>query len=173
MIKQAVFDEVMKLSNLNHEICHELWNHPETGGTKTHAADYLRKILADEGFSVINEPKLEHAFYAEYGNKKPVIAVKRFWEQSNRPGTVRFYGCPEEELLSRKVKMAYYRMFDGCDAAITWHPMSTNTVYNKPYLANASVHFSFKGVTSHAAFAQERGRSALDAAELLLNLLGF
>ena len=30
------------------------------------------------------------------------IAVKRFLEQENQEGTIRFYGCPEEELLSGK-----------------------------------------------------------------------
>ena len=34
-------------------------------------------------------------------------------------------------------------------------------------LANVSVFFNFKGVTSHAAAAPELGRSALDAAELM------
>lgn len=95
------------------------------------------------------------------------IAIKKFLEESGISGTVRFYGCPEEELLSGKVKMAYYHMFDGCDAAITWHPMSANMVYDQGYLANASAKFYFKGKTSHAAFAPERGRSALDAVELM------
>ena len=35
------------------------------------------------------------------------IMIKRFLEQEGIPGTLRFYGCPEEELLSGKVKMAY------------------------------------------------------------------
>ena len=95
------------------------------------------------------------------------IAVKRFLEQEQVPGTLRLYGCPEEELLSGKVKMAYYHMFDGCDAAVTWHPSSTNMVHDRAYLASASAHFYFKGRTAHAAFAPEQGRSALDAVELM------
>ncbi len=94
------------------------------------------------------------------------IGIRRFLEQENIAGTVRFYGCPEEELLSGKVKMAYYHMFDGCDFALSWHPMSVNMVYDEGYLASASIRFFFKGRTSHAAFAPERGRSALDAVEL-------
>jgi aminobenzoyl-glutamate utilization protein B len=70
-------------------------------------------------------------------------------------------------LLSGKVKMAYHHMFDGCDVAMSWHPMSTNMVYHSAYLANASVKYFFKGKTSHAAFAPELGRSALDAVELM------
>ena len=79
--------------------------------------------------------------------------IKRFLEQEGIPGTLRFYGCPEEELLSGKVKMAYYHMFDGCDMALSWHPMSANMIYNEGYLASASAKFYFKGKTSHAAFA--------------------
>ena len=95
------------------------------------------------------------------------IMIKRFLEQEGIPGTLRFYGCPEEELLSGKVKMAYYHMFDGCDMALSWHPMSANMIYDEGYLASASAKFYFKGKTSHAAFAPERGRSALDAVELM------
>ena len=95
------------------------------------------------------------------------IMIKRFLEQEGIPGTLRFYGCPEEELLSGKVKMAYYHMFDGCDMALSWHPMSANMIYEEGYLASASAKFYFKGKTSHAAFAPERGRSALDAVELM------
>ena len=86
------------------------------------------------------------------------IMIKRFLEQEGIPGTLRFYGCPEEELLSGKVKMAYYHMFDGCDMALSWHPMSANMIYDEGYLASASAKFYFKGKTSHAAFAPERGR---------------
>lgn len=95
------------------------------------------------------------------------IAVKRFLEKEGIEGTIRFYGCPEEELLCGKVKMAYYGMFDGCDLAVSWHPMSVNIVYDSGFLASASARYYFKGTTSHAAFAPERGRSALDAVELM------
>ena len=34
------------------------------------------------------------------------IGIRRFLEEEKLPGTVRFYGCPEEELLSGKVNFA-------------------------------------------------------------------
>ncbi len=95
------------------------------------------------------------------------VAVKRFLEQSGMEGTVRFYGCPEEELLDGKVKMIAEHLFDGCDLAISWHPMDANMAHDRAYLANTSMRFYFSGTTSHAAFAPERGRSALDAVELM------
>ncbi len=101
------------------------------------------------------------------GAATAAIAVRRFLEKSGNAGTVRFYGCPEEELLQGKVKMAYYHMFDGCDAAITWHPGVANMAHDRAYLANVSAHYYFTGKSSHAAFAPELGRSALDAVELM------
>ncbi len=95
------------------------------------------------------------------------IALKNIMEKEGLAGTIRFYGCPEEELLSGKVKMAYYKMFDGCDIALSWHPSSSNAAYDASYLACAYAKFYFHGLTVHAAFAPHLGRSALDAVELM------
>ena len=95
------------------------------------------------------------------------ITVKRWMEEKGINGTIRFYGCPEEELLVGKVKMVYYDFFNGTDAAITWHPMTSNQVYEGGALASTSMKFFFKGISSHASVAPEKGRSALDAAELM------
>ncbi|MGN0406444.1 MAG: amidohydrolase [Bariatricus sp.] len=213
MEKKDLHLEVKKMESLLQASCRTIWENPEVGGTEKASADYFRKLLEAEGFHITNEEHLEHAFCAEYGSGKPVIAilgeydalpglsqkvtdkkepvtagapghgcghnllgsaaavgaiaVKRYLEAEGISGTVRFYGCPEEELLCGKVKMAYYHMFDGCDFAISWHPMSANMVYDNGYLASASAHFEFKGRSSHAAFAPELGRSALDAVELM------
>lgn len=94
------------------------------------------------------------------------IALKRVLEADGLEGTVRFYGCPEEETLCGKVKMIHYNMFDGCDFAFSWHPMSVNATYDTSYLANASFKFYYTGLSSHAGFAPQNGRSALDAMEL-------
>ena len=74
---------------------------------------------------------------------------------------------PSIVVLSGKVKMAYYGMFEGCDLAISWHPMTGNAVMDDSYLACAYAKFYFTGTTSHAAFAPHLGRSALDAMELM------
>lgn len=213
MNKKDIHLEVKQMEAQLQNACRTIWKNPEVGGMEKASADYFRKLLDEEGFKIVNEPHLEHAFYAEYGSGKPVIAIlgeydalpglsqqvsdkkepikvgepghgcghnllgaaaaigaiaiKRYLAVEKISGTVRFYGCPEEELLCGKVKMAYYHMFDGCDFAISWHPMSANMVYDSGYLASASAHFEFKGRSSHAAFAPELGRSALDAVELM------
>ena len=75
MIKQDVYDEVQGLEPLCQEICHTLWNHPELSGNERESANFLRKILSEEGFTIENNEHLEHAFIAEYGKGKPVIAI--------------------------------------------------------------------------------------------------
>ncbi len=95
------------------------------------------------------------------------LAAKDMIDANKLAGTIRFYGCPEEETLIGKVKMIKAGCFAGCDAALSWHPMSANQVFESCYLANNSIKFKFYGVASHAGFAPHLGRSALDAVELM------
>ena len=95
------------------------------------------------------------------------VAVKEYLEKNRGKGTVILYGCPSEEKGNAKTLMARDGIFDGLDAAFTWHPADRNYVASFSSLANVSVYFDFKGITSHAAAAPHLGRSALDAAELM------
>lgn len=95
-----------------------------------------------------------------------VIAAKRYLEESLLAGTIRFYGCPQEELLNGKVLMAKYHAFDGCDMAFSFHPWDANIPVYNGYLAMNNMKFHFTGIPSHAGQAPEQGRSALDAVEL-------
>lgn len=95
------------------------------------------------------------------------LAVKEWLKDHPEAGRVVLFGCPSEEKGNGKTIMAREGVFDGLDAAFTWHPDTVNTVVSYSTLANVSVFFYFKGVTSHAAAAPEMGRSALDAAELM------
>lgn len=95
------------------------------------------------------------------------LALKQHLSESGLSGTVRFYGCPAEETLSGKVEMIRAGAFDGCDIALSWHPMTVNAAFDGSFLANNSIKFRFHGISSHAAQAPEAGRSALDAVELM------
>ncbi len=101
------------------------------------------------------------------GAATAAIALKDIVEQEGLAGTIRFYGCPEEELLCGKVKMVSKGCFDDVDFAITWHPMSHTLVWDGAALANITARFYFTGISSHAGAAPEKGRSALDAVELM------
>lgn len=95
------------------------------------------------------------------------VAIKTLIEKHNLKGTVRFYGCPAEEIMYGKIKMDEDGLFDDLDVCLTWHPMASNTVCDYSYSSMTSLKFNFLGKTSHAAAAPEQGRSALDAVELM------
>lgn len=101
------------------------------------------------------------------GAMAATLAVKAYLEEHPGKGTVILYGCPSEEKGNGKVFLARSHAFDCLDAAFTWHPGDQNLACTYTTLANVSVFFRFKGVTSHAAASPEQGRSALDAAELM------
>jgi len=95
------------------------------------------------------------------------IGVKEAIEAGDLQGTVKYFGCPAEEILVGKVFMARAGVFDDVDAALTWHPNDTTHVLRKSSLALDSIRFRFDGTAAHAAASPESGRSALDAAQLL------
>jgi aminobenzoyl-glutamate utilization protein B len=95
------------------------------------------------------------------------LAVKEYIQANGLPGTVKIFGCPGEEGGSGKAFMARAGAFAGLDAAFAWHPMSVNAILDMSMLANYQALYKFKGVASHAAAAPDKGRSALDAVELM------
>ncbi|WP_028783894.1 amidohydrolase [Thalassobacillus devorans] len=96
-----------------------------------------------------------------------VSALKKVMEDNRLEGTIRYYGCPAEEVLSGKTFMARAGVFDDLDCALTWHPGSANQTMNKSLQALVSIKFHFKGTPAHAAASPHAGRSALDAVELM------
>ncbi|CDQ41999.1 MULTISPECIES: amidohydrolase [Virgibacillus] len=96
-----------------------------------------------------------------------VIALKTEMENNQLSGTIRYYGCPAEEVLSGKTFMAKEGVFDDLDCALTWHPGTSNITASFSMQAMVSIKFHFKGITAHAAGAPHAGRSALDAVELM------
>ena len=96
-----------------------------------------------------------------------VIALKHAIDEMGMPGTVKFFGCPAEEMLSGKVWMVKEGVFNDVDAVLSHHPSSMNVAGLSSSNANNAVKFHFHGKTSHAAGSPEQGRSALDAVELM------
>lgn len=96
-----------------------------------------------------------------------VLAAKEAICRDELSGTVRFYGCPAEEILVGKVFMAREGAFDDLDAALTWHPSDLTKVKRGSSLALNSLKFQYEGTSSHASAAPSAGRSALDAVQLL------
>lgn len=94
------------------------------------------------------------------------IGVRQYLLDHGLPGTVRFYGCPAEEGGGGKGLMVKRGLFEGVDAAITWHPGPASYINSATLLATRQVYFQFKGRSAHAAAAPHLGRSALDGVEL-------
>ncbi len=108
------------------------------------------------------------------GSMAAAIAIKDWLQISGKSGTIRFYGTPAEEGGSGKVYMVRAGLFDDVDAVISWHPGDANASNPGNNLATISGKFRFKGNSSHAAVAPERGRSALDGVEamnVMVNML--
>jgi aminobenzoyl-glutamate utilization protein B len=95
------------------------------------------------------------------------IAARMAMEKRNIKGTIKFFGCPAEETYSGKVFLVRDGYYDNVDAVLSHHAGSTNTAHIGSSLAVKSAKFHFHGLTSHAAFTPEHGRSALDALELM------
>ena len=95
------------------------------------------------------------------------LLVKDAIDAGTTKGTVRYYGCPAEELLAGKVFMARDGVFDDLDVCLSWHPSTINSVTVGSSSAMNSVKFNFHGRTAHAAGDPHNGRSALDAVELM------
>ena len=95
------------------------------------------------------------------------VGIKSYMEECGLRGTIKYFGCPAEESGYGKSFMAKFGVFDGIDAALTWHPSDASLLWSDGSLAVAQMYFNFKGRAAHAAAAPEMGRSALDAAELM------
>ena len=100
------------------------------------------------------------------GSFAAALAVKAFID-ARGTGTVKFFGCPAEENGAGKVFMVKAGLYKNVDAVVSWHPVSFHMVRTRPSLANIMVDYSFKGIAAHAGGSADKGRSALDAAELM------
>ena len=100
------------------------------------------------------------------GSFAAALAVKAFLEEKGT-GSVTLFGCPAEEGGGGKAFMAREGIFNGIDAIVSWHPERFFMPRTRPSLAAISIDYSFKGIAAHAGGAPEKGRSALDAVELM------
>ena len=99
------------------------------------------------------------------------VALARWLENSNKPGTVSVFGTPAEEGGSGKVYMAREGLFRDLDVVLHWHPSDNNGASPESTNANKSGRFEFHGIAAHAASAPDRGRSALDGVEAMNHMV--
>jgi aminobenzoyl-glutamate utilization protein B len=97
------------------------------------------------------------------------IAVKKIMERDKLPGTLMLWPGVAEELVGTKAWYVRDGMFKNVDVALFTHVGNNLGVSwgAGGGTGLVSVQYSFEGETAHSAGAPWRGRSALDAAELM------
>src|SRR5438093_860489 len=102
-------------------------------------------------------------------NITAALAVKKIMERDHLQGTLRIWTGTAEELVGTKAYFVRAGLFKDVDVALFTHVDSNFDVSWGPRDGTGlvSVQYSFLGETAHAAAAPWRGRSALDAVELM------
>src|SRR5688500_1053620 len=97
------------------------------------------------------------------------LAVKRIMERDKLPGTLVLWPGVAEELLASKAWFVREGLFKDVDVALFAHVASNFSTSWGSAATNGlvSVEYTFEGETAHSASAPWRGRSALDAVELM------
>src|SRR5437870_1387247 len=97
------------------------------------------------------------------------LAVKKIMEQQHLQGTLMLWPGVAEELLGTKAYYVRAGLFKDVDICIFAHVGAQMNVGWGDSAGNGmvSVEYNFKGESAHAAGAPWRGRSALDAVELM------
>ncbi|HEY7193872.1 MAG TPA: amidohydrolase, partial [Gemmatimonadales bacterium] len=102
-------------------------------------------------------------------NITAALAVKKLMERERLPGTIQLWPGVAEELLGSKAYYVRDGVFKDVDIVLFSH-VDDNLATSWGDAAGSgmvSVLFSFQGKSAHAAGAPWRGRSALDAVELM------
>src|SRR6516164_7197760 len=103
-------------------------------------------------------------------NITAAIAVKKVMEREHLKGTIKLWPGVAEELLGTKAYYVRAGLFKDVDICLFAHVAANLGVsYGSSSNQNGlvSIEYAFKGETAHAAGAPWRGRSALDAVELM------
>lgn len=178
-------DELIALSEY-------IYKNPELGHKEFKSSNAHIELLKRHNFNIENPyMDIQTAFRAEYDSKKEGPTIAYLAEYDALPGIghgcghnllgtvstgagivlsklvdeiggkVLVFGTPAEETSGAKVIMADNGAFDDVDVAMSAHPNATYGESGKS-LAMEAIQFTFRGKTSHAASAPEKGINALD-----------
>jgi aminobenzoyl-glutamate utilization protein B len=102
-------------------------------------------------------------------NITAALAVKKLMEREKLPGTIRIWPGTAEELVGTKAYFVREGFFKDVDVALFTHVGNDLSVSwgDREGTGLVSVEYTFRGQTAHSAGAPWRGRSALDAVELM------
>ena len=102
-------------------------------------------------------------------NITAAIAVKKLMQREKLSGTIRIWPGTAEELVGTKAYFVREGFFKDVDVALFTHVDSELGVSwgDRSGTGLVSIEYTFRGQTAHSAGAPWRGRSALDAVELM------
>src|SRR3989442_661583 len=102
-------------------------------------------------------------------NITAALAAKKIMEREHLPGTLKLWPGVAEELVGAKAYFVRAGLFKDVDVSLFAHVGNNLGVSwgGATGTGLVSVEYLFKGESAHAAAAPWRGRSALDAAELM------
>ncbi|MDQ3069617.1 MAG: amidohydrolase [Acidobacteriota bacterium] len=102
-------------------------------------------------------------------NITAALALKRIMERDKIPGTIRIWPGTAEELVGTKAYFIRAGLFKDVDVALFTHVGRNLAVSwgDGGGTGLVSVEYQFEGETAHSAGAPWRGKSALDAVELM------
>ena len=102
------------------------------------------------------------------GAMAAACALRYAMEKEGLPGTVKLIEAPAEETGVGKFLLANEGVFEGLDMALMWHSGPKPLLIDpNPGMVAFTVNFKFFGTAAHAAGMPWKGRSALDALQLM------
>jgi len=160
--------EVDKLKDFTQQMVDMIFSFGELGFQEVETSRYITTILRENGFSVEEGVSgIPTAWIARWGSGKPVIAfgsdIDCIPKASQKPGVA-------EEQLGAKAYFARDGVMKDVDAVLFTHVSDNLGVSFGPDSSGTglvSVEYTFKGSSAHSAGRPWRGRSALDAVELM------
>jgi aminobenzoyl-glutamate utilization protein B len=98
------------------------------------------------------------------------LAVKKIMERERLPGTIQLWPGVAEELVGAKAHFVRAGLFNNVDVVLFSHVSNNFQIRHGAPASNTglvSVEYTFHGEAAHSAGAPWRGKSALDAVELM------
>jgi aminobenzoyl-glutamate utilization protein B len=98
------------------------------------------------------------------------LSMKKIMERERLPGTLQLWAGVAEELVGAKAHFVRAGLFNNVDVVLFAHVadnLSVNYGASPTGTGLVSVEYMFQGEAAHAALAPWRGKSALDAVELM------
>lgn len=104
------------------------------------------------------------------GSLGAALLLRQYLAETGLPGTIRYYGCCDEEVDGVKPHMAKAGYFDDADCVFAWHPGGETGVPNSNLIAMQALEVQFTGERDMEVKSQP-GRAACELMNIGVNYL--